>query len=102
MRVFARLTSISRASIARFSTSPVLRTPVVATRSIGSYRNTPASNQSFTRKQVANMSSKSTQSEACCNTPAVVSKGYSPKGDYIEVDGLKTCKSITSIPHDAY
>jgi len=36
------------------------------------------------------MSTKSTQSEACCNTPAVVSKGYTPKGDYIEVDGLKT------------
>ncbi|KAF1852091.1 uncharacterized protein K460DRAFT_269278 [Cucurbitaria berberidis CBS 394.84] len=36
------------------------------------------------------MSTQSTQSQACCNTPAVVSKGYSPKGDYIEVDGLKT------------
>jgi len=36
------------------------------------------------------MSTESTQSQACCNTPAVVSKGYSPKGDYIEVDGLKT------------
>jgi len=32
----------------------------------------------------------STQSEACCNTPAVVSKGYEPKGSYITVDGLKT------------
>jgi hypothetical protein len=37
------------------------------------------------------MSSQSTQSQACCNTPAVISKGYSPKGDYIQVDGLKTC-----------
>ncbi|CAN9459850.1 unnamed protein product [Alternaria alternata] len=36
------------------------------------------------------MSTESTQSQACCNTPAVVSKGYQPKGDYIEVDGLKT------------
>lgn len=44
------------------------------------------------------MSSKSTQSEACCNTPAVVSKGYTPKGDYIQVDGLKTCKYIP-VPH---
>lgn len=37
------------------------------------------------------MSMESTQSQACCNTPAVVSKGYKPKGDYIQVDGLKTC-----------
>jgi hypothetical protein len=45
----------------------------------------------FKREQIAKMSTESTQSQACCNTPAVVSKGYSPKGDYIEVDGLKTC-----------
>jgi len=38
------------------------------------------------------MSTESTQSQACCNTPAVVSEGYQPKGDYIEADGLKTCK----------
>lgn len=42
------------------------------------------------RQQTAKMSTESTQSQACCNTPAVVSKGYSPKGEYIEADGLKT------------
>jgi dienelactone hydrolase len=36
------------------------------------------------------MSTESTQSKACCNTPAVVTKGYEPKGEYITVDGLKT------------
>ncbi|KAF1916706.1 dienelactone hydrolase family protein-like protein [Ampelomyces quisqualis] len=36
------------------------------------------------------MSTNSTQSQACCDTPAVVSKGYIPKGSYMEVDGLKT------------
>ncbi|KAF1962815.1 dienelactone hydrolase family protein [Byssothecium circinans] len=36
------------------------------------------------------MSTESTQSKACCNTPAVVSKGYQQKGEYITVDGLKT------------
>ncbi|KAF9738227.1 hypothetical protein PMIN03_001970 [Paraphaeosphaeria minitans] len=36
------------------------------------------------------MSTESTQSQACCNTPAVVSKGYQPKGEYIEVQGMKT------------
>ena len=29
--------------------------------------------------------------EACCNIPPVVWQGYSPKGAYDEVDGLKTC-----------
>jgi hypothetical protein len=45
------------------------------------------------------MSSKSTQSLACCNTPAIVTKGYEPKGKYIEVDGLKTCKSYSPSPY---
>ncbi|KAF1977863.1 dienelactone hydrolase family protein-like protein [Bimuria novae-zelandiae CBS 107.79] len=36
------------------------------------------------------MSTGSTQSQACCNTPAVVSKGYQEKGEYIEVQGMKT------------
>jgi len=31
-----------------------------------------------------------TQSAACCNTPAVISKGYKEKGKYITVNGLKT------------
>lgn len=31
-----------------------------------------------------------TQSIACCNTPAVISKGYKEKGKYIDIDGLKT------------
>jgi hypothetical protein len=94
MRAIARHTSIFRAPIARPFLFTVARSPIAATRSIGSYQKTPTSNRSFTRKQVANMSSESTQSQACCNTPAVVSKGYSPKGDYIEVDGLKTCKLL--------
>jgi len=35
----------------------------------------------------------STQSEACCNTPAVISKGYQEKGSYVTIDGLKTYKT---------
>lgn len=35
-------------------------------------------------------STESTQSQACCNTPAVVSKGYKQKGEYIDVQGMKT------------
>jgi len=30
-------------------------------------------------------------SEACCNIPPIVSKGYNAKGSYEEIDGLKTC-----------
>ncbi|EHY53298.1 putative AIM2 family protein C30D10.14 [Exophiala dermatitidis] len=36
------------------------------------------------------MSQSQTPSAACCNTPAVVSKGYKEKGSYTTVDGLKT------------
>jgi len=36
------------------------------------------------------MSTESTQSKACCNLPAIVTKGYEPKGEYITVEGLKT------------
>jgi hypothetical protein len=93
MRAVARQASRLRASVARPIVPSTSRTSIAATQSIRSYKSTPPSANSFARKQVANMSSKSTQSEACCNTPAVVSKGYSPKGDYIEVDGLKTCMS---------
>jgi dienelactone hydrolase len=36
------------------------------------------------------MSQTQTPSAGCCNTPAVVSKGYKEKGDWTTVDGLKT------------
>ena len=36
------------------------------------------------------MSQTQTPSAACCNTPAVVSKGYKEKGEWTTVDGLKT------------
>lgn len=29
--------------------------------------------------------------QACCNIPPIVAKGYSPKGKYIDIDGMKTC-----------
>jgi len=36
------------------------------------------------------MSTESTQSKACCSLPAIVAKGYEPKGKYITVHGLRT------------
>lgn len=36
------------------------------------------------------MSTESTQSKACCNVPAIVTKGYKEKGEWITVEGLKT------------
>ncbi|KAJ4548973.1 hypothetical protein HRR80_008243 [Exophiala dermatitidis] len=41
-------------------------------------------------RTLASMSQSQTPSAACCNTPAVVSKGYKEKGSYTTVDGLKT------------
>ena len=32
-------------------------------------------------------------SQACCNIPPVVTKGYEAKGSYEEVGGFKTCKN---------
>jgi len=37
------------------------------------------------------MSTESTQSQACCNTPAVTGGDYKEKGEFIQADGLKTC-----------
>lgn len=34
------------------------------------------------------------QFQACCSIPPVVAKGYSPKGKYIDIDGMKTCTSL--------
>ena len=31
------------------------------------------------------------QSNTGCNLPVAVSEGYEPKGEYITVDGMKTC-----------
>ena len=52
--------------------------------------------------RIATMSSKAMtachgHSEACCNIPPVVASGYSAKGSYEELGGLKTCK--ISYPH---
>lgn len=100
MRVLSRHTPVLRVSIAKPSLLSISRTPIAVTRSIKSYTKSPTPDKSFVTKQIAKMSSASTQSQACCNTPAVVSKGYTPKGDYIEVDGLKTCQfPPIPIPH---
>jgi hypothetical protein len=99
MRVVARQTLTRRVSIARTPLPYTLRDLIAATHSIGRHSKTSIRTKSFVKTQIATMSSKSTQSQACCNTPAVISKGYSPKGDYIQVDGLKTCTTTPSNPH---
>ena len=42
------------------------------------------------RNALASMAQTQTPSAGCCNTPAVVSKGYKEKGEWGTVDGLKT------------
>jgi hypothetical protein len=96
MHALSRHNFIIRASLTRPQLCSASRISIATTRLIGSYPKKLTFYNSYVRKQVANMSSESTQSQACCNTPAVVSKGYEPKGNYIEVDGLKTCKFTLS------
>lgn len=51
--------------------------------------------------QITKMATMSTtsHSEACCNVPPVVSSGYTPKGKYEQLGGMKTCrKRLSSIP----
>jgi hypothetical protein len=91
MRAIARTNSLFRISITRTPLSNLSRASVAAPRLLPSYSRASTHKQGQVIYQKTNMSTQSTQSQACCNTPAVVSKGYSPKGDYIEVDGLKTC-----------
>lgn len=39
-------------------------------------------------------------SQACCNVPPVVTKGYKAKGTYEQIGGYKTCASDPgTIPH---
>jgi len=92
MRAASRCSSFLRPPTTRPSPSLSLRAPTTAARPFTNSQRPTIRERSFKKLPIANMSTKSTQSEACCNTPAVVSKGYTPKGDYIEVDGLKTCK----------
>ncbi|KAH8717069.1 hypothetical protein GQ44DRAFT_712818 [Phaeosphaeriaceae sp. PMI808] len=81
---------VARLTITQLVTTTVSRPPIAATRSPRRHHTRPIPYKGFARKQIASMSTESTQSQACCNTPAVVDKNYQPKGDYIEVDGLKT------------
>lgn len=37
-------------------------------------------------------------SQACCNIPPVVASGYTAKGTYEELGGLKTCQEPYSLP----
>jgi hypothetical protein len=100
MHALSRHNFIIRVSFTRPQLCSASRISIATTRLIGSYPKKLTLYNSYVRKQIANMSSESTQSQACCNTPAVVSKSYKPKGNYIEVDGLKTCKSTLSrFPH---
>src|SRR5689334_14153854 len=94
MHPVARHTSILRLSLARPSRLFVPRARLIPSVQRASISR-GAKPLTFRSTKIARMSTESTQSQACCNTPAVVSKGYQPKGDYIEVDGLKTCMAYT-------
>jgi hypothetical protein len=95
MRIVSRSIFSYRALSTRIQPCSVSRIRFDTTHSTVNHSRKPTS---FLKHQLATMSSKSTQSLACCNTPAIVTKGYEPKGKYIEVDGLKTCASALHSP----
>lgn len=93
MRVITRATSASRspliktasrATVSKLSQTSIAheRAPIAAPRAL------------HPSIRTATMSTESTQSQACCNTPAVTSGTYKEKGDWIEADGLKTCMLV--------
>jgi len=66
--------------------SQLLR-PVLRPRNITALTSKRTNRSTYTRFL---QTMASTQSQACCNTPAIVGKGYNEKGSYITVDGMKT------------
>lgn len=95
MRAIARTRSLLQSTPTRLAAHNLRRASIAVPRSVSSYQRPSAYKQELTTpttRPIANMSTESTQSKACCDTPAVVSECYQPKGDYIEVDGLKTCR----------
>jgi len=58
---------------------------------------TPSLFRNRSTNKTANMSTMPAQgghSQACCNIPPVVSKGYENKGGYEDIGGFKTCKRL--------
>lgn len=96
MRAVARITSSSRTSLSKAASrtlvSKLTRTPIASTSSQEANTTVP---HILTR--VAKMSTESTQSQACCNTPAVTGGDYKEKGEWIQADGLKTCKQLFTL-----
>lgn len=56
--------------------------------------NTGSTTRSFSSQpsKMSTMQASHGHSQACCNVPPVVSKGYKAKGSYEEIGGYKTCK----------
>jgi hypothetical protein len=54
-----------------------------------------ASHTSTKNATMSTMPPQHGHSEACCNIPPIVAKGYDTKGSYEELGGYKTCKNIS-------
>ncbi|KAI0172876.1 Alpha/Beta hydrolase protein [Hypoxylon sp. FL1284] len=75
------------------SSSISTSTPLLQSRNITSQSDTKNLFQKPTPQSTCNMSTMPAQhghSEACCNIPPVVSKGYGAKGGYEELGGFKS------------
>jgi hypothetical protein len=97
LRLMRAQTYILASSIQRSFSIPCsssIHTPTFAAQSL-SFRFKFQAQRARPSRQFSNMSSimpaQHGHSEACCNLPPVVAKGYQPKGKYETMNGMKAC-----------
>jgi len=89
-------TSSSCRSLATHANSNSLRRPI---HSILRATNTNTNTKNAT---MSTMPAQHGHSEACCNIPPIVAKGYDTKGSYEELGGYKTCENNSPATHMFY
>ncbi|KAI1323577.1 hypothetical protein F5Y16DRAFT_333265 [Xylariaceae sp. FL0255] len=81
-------TRVPPIAVATINTTPAITLPPFGAsclHSTNTFRTT-----TLARRSLSTMSAQHGHSEACCNIPPIVSKGYDAKGTYDEVGGFKT------------
>ena len=77
--------------------STTLTNTTTTSRTLHSTPNKTLFNQQLNNRKMSTIPAQHGHSEACCNVPAVISKGYDAKGSYEELGGFKTCMISLSI-----
>lgn len=78
-------------------TSTTLTNTTTTPITLHSTSNKTLFNQPLNNRKMSTIPAQHGHSEACCNVPAVISKGYDAKGSYEELGGFKTCMISLSI-----